>query len=160
MTPLLPFDAWQVVRRCDPIARELADRHYPRQRRGRVGYREFLPPSRNVVLVRVNAGGRAVWALTFNRPPGSPLYQFRCAIFRNEGAGLSSSLIEEATALSRAEWRRKYGALPAEPLRTEVDAREVRRKRDPGRCFRRAGWRVVDVARAAARGLVVLEAPT
>ena len=41
------------------------------------------------------------------------------------------------------------------PLTTEVDPSRVRRKRDPGRCFRRAGWLVTGIV----RGLWVYEAP-
>lgn len=41
------------------------------------------------------------------------------------------------------------------PTWTEVDPRKTRRKRDPGRCFIKAGWRVV----GESNGLVVLEAP-
>ena len=31
--------------------------------------------------------------------------------------------------------------MAAPPLTTEVDASKVKRKRDPGRCFIKAGWR-------------------
>lgn len=44
---------------------------------------------------------------------------------------------------------------PAEPLETEVDPTKTRHKRDPGRCFRRAGWTVT----GERRGLVILRAP-
>lgn len=57
-----------------------------------------------------------------------------CAIFRNEGAGLSSDLIRLADALAWDRW-------PGERLYTYVDPKKVRHKRDPGRCFLRAGWR-------------------
>lgn len=63
--------------------------------------------------------------------------------------------MREATARTYAYWRRHYGGLPAVPLTTEVDPRKTRRKRDPGRCFLRAGWSRVGVV----RGLVVLRAP-
>ncbi len=51
-------------------------------------------------------------------------------------------------------WRRVHG-LPSVPLQTEVDPGKTRPKRDPGRCFLRAGWFVVGVR----RGLVILQAP-
>lgn len=67
----------------------------------------------------------------------------------------SSDLIREATKRTYAFWRRRYGALPSVPLTTEVDPTKVRRKRDPGRCFLKAGWvRIED-----ARGLAVFRAP-
>jgi hypothetical protein len=62
-----------------------------------------------------------------------------CALFRNEGATLSSLLIRDACAATRA----RYGAPPPLGMVTFVDESKVRRKRDAGRCFRRAGFRVV-----------------
>jgi hypothetical protein len=38
---------------------------------------------------------------------------------------------------------------------TFIDAGKVRRKRDPGRCFRRAGF--VEVGRTIDRGLIALQ---
>lgn len=52
-------------------------------------------------------------------------------------------------------WRRSPGGLPSVPLQTEVDPSKTRRKRDPGRCFRKAGWIKVDER----RGLIIFEAP-
>jgi hypothetical protein len=57
-----------------------------------------------------------------------------CAVFRNEGAGLSSRLIMAADDLAWYRW-------PGERLYTYVDPKRTRHKRDPGRCFIRAGWR-------------------
>lgn len=41
-------------------------------------------------------------------------------------------------------WRRRYLALPAEPLETEVDIAATARRRSrgspPGRCYAMAGW--------------------
>jgi hypothetical protein len=56
-----------------------------------------------------------------------------CAVFRNDGAGLSSDLIRQACASAWERW-------PGERLYTYVNPRKIRRKRDPGRCFRKAGW--------------------
>jgi hypothetical protein len=69
---------------------------------------------------------------------------------------LSSLLVAEATARTYEFWRRHYGGLPSVPLRTEVDPEKTRRKRDPGRCFLKAGWRVAGETKS---GLVRLEAP-
>jgi hypothetical protein len=70
-----------------------------------------------------------------------------CAVFRNEGAGLSSDLIREADELAWQRW-------PGERHFTYVDGSKIRRKRDPGRCFVRAGW---SVAGHSKNGLVLLE---
>lgn len=167
---------WHAVRRTEPRARALADRHYSRQTPGAP---EFLNAGQTLVLLTDDA--LALWGVLLNRDPwarvnrGAEVWRWRCAIFRNEGPHLSSDLVREATDRTRAYWIRHYGGVPtvgyrvgidrvgtapigpAEvPLTTEVDPGKTRRKRDPGRCFLRAGWRVVDRDRA---GLVVLQAP-
>jgi len=103
--------------------------------------------------------GLAVWAAVENLDPtGHP--HWRVTIFRNEGAGLSSVLIREATERTKIYWERHYKGLPACPLRTEVDATAVRTKRDPGRCFLRAGWTLIGKGRGhVRRGLLIFESP-
>jgi hypothetical protein len=69
-------------------------------------------------------------------------------VFRNEGAGLSSDLVREADELAWQRW-------PNEPRHfTYVDASKIRPKRDPGRCFLRAGWQRAGQSK---NGLVLLE---
>jgi hypothetical protein len=145
---------WHKVKRTDPRARVLADRHYSRQT---VGARDFMANGKTLVLLTDCA--RAVWGVIENLDPVGGLH-WRVAIFRNEGGGLSSDLVREATARTYEFWRQRHGRLPEVPLRTEVDPGKTRTKRDPGRCFLRAGWRVVEGSpRSIRRGLVVLEAP-
>lgn len=128
--------AWRLSHRADPEAVALADRHYSRQKPGTP---QFVPPGRCVVLV--TTCGKAVWVTSWpyaeyvkHAWPGA----WVCSIFRNEGAGLSSDLIREAIAITRSIWEP-----PALGLVTFVDAAKVRRKRDPGRCFIKAGGRPV-----------------
>jgi hypothetical protein len=144
-----PDGYWHPVRRTDARARRLADRHYSRQT---PGAREFMSSGRTLVMLACD--GDAVWGAIENLDPAGGR-RFRCAIFRNESLILSSVLVREATERTYAHWRRRYHGLPGVPLTTEVDPERVVRKRDPGRCFIRAGWRVIDHR----RGLVVLEAP-
>lgn len=123
---------WESAHKYDPRGAALADRHYSR---GTVGAPQFCPPGRTVVLV---VDELAVWVSSLQRHvrhawPGA----WVCSLFRNEGAGLSSELIREAVAATRAIW----GAPPPAGMVTFVDVDEVRPKRDPGRCFRRAGFR-------------------
>lgn len=69
------------------------------------------------------------------------------SLFRNErprthedpDGYLSSELIAEAVAATRA----MFGEPPALGMVSFVDSSKVRHKRDPGRCYRRAGWRHV-----------------
>ena len=151
----LPTSAWVQVERCHPEARALADRHYSRQQPGAV---DFMPPGRTFVLL--SRCGRAVWGVVENLDPAGAV-RWRCSIFRNEGAGRSSELVELATIATLTYWQLRHGKLPAVRLSTEIDARAVRHKRDPGRCFRRAGWTVRGWT-AGGHGrhpLLVLDAP-
>lgn len=97
----------------------------------------------------------AVWGVVENLDPAGGV-RWRCSIFRNEcRALLSSDLIREATSITFEHWIDRYGSMPSVPLTTEIDPKKTRPKRDPGRCFLRAGW----LKTHEARGLVVLRAP-
>lgn len=65
------------------------------------------------------------------------------SFFRNESAVLSSELIVAAVAATRAVW-----APPDLGIVTFVDAKKTRKKRDPGRCYRRAGFEHVGYTKA------------
>lgn len=128
--------AWRLSYRADPVARDLADRHYNRQS---VGAAQFVPPGRCLVLL---SDSPAFWVTSW------PLADYVkhdwagawvCSAFRNEGPALSSSLIRDAVAHTRWRWP----AVPALGMVTFVNPTKVRRKRDPGRCFLRAGFRRV-----------------
>jgi hypothetical protein len=125
---------WTVSHRFDKDALPMADRHYNRRK---VGSPQFVPPGRCVVLKTPCL--RALWTTSWpfaeyvrHAWPGAWVN----SLFRNEGAGLSSELICEAVAATRAIWP----AVPALGIVTFVDADKTRRKRDPGRCYRRAGF--------------------
>lgn len=127
-------ETWVLTNHFDPTVAALADRHYSRKK---PGTRQFTPPGRKLVLV--SACGRAGWVTSWPRPefvrhawPTAWL----CSFFRNEGAGLSSALIREAVAASRWKW----AEVPEIGMITFINTRKIRRKRDPGRCFRRAGF--------------------
>jgi hypothetical protein len=47
--------------------------------------------------------------------------------------------IRSATETTYREWALRYGELPQERLRTEVDVREIK-STNPGYCYLRAGW--------------------
>jgi hypothetical protein len=127
---------WAESYRADPLGAALADRHYNRQK---VGAKQFVPPGKCFVL---RAGILAVWVTSW---PKAKFVQHQWAgawvnsLFRNEGAGLSSDLIVEAVARTRGEWPN----VPALGIVSFVDASKVRHKRDPGRCYLRAGWTLV-----------------
>lgn len=60
-------------------------------------------------------------------------------LFRNESGHLASELIQEAVAATLAKWP----IPPSLGMVTFVDPSKVRRKRDPGRCYRKAGFQLV-----------------
>lgn len=137
---------WEKTWRADPRAAAFADRHYSRKT---PGHAQFSPPGRVLVLIRPDALWVTSWPLAefvLHEWAGA----FLCSLFRNEGPALSSGLIREAVAATRWTWPE----VPALGMVTFVDARKVRRKRDPGRCFRRAGFRPVGTTKA---GQVVLQ---
>jgi hypothetical protein len=139
---------WQLSHRADPGAAKIADRHYNRQKPGTP---QFVPPGRCLVLVTPDY--RALWVTSW---PFAEYVRHAWAgawvnsLFRNEGDSLSSELIREAVAATL--WY--YGEPPTLGMVTFVDAGKVRRKRDPGRCYLRAGYRHVGYT---AGGLVALQ---
>jgi hypothetical protein len=130
------------------VVRALADRHYNRQK---IGAAQFVPPGRCLVLK--TADGKAAWVTSW---PISDYVQHAWAgawmnqMFRNEGGCLSSDLIRHAVAHTRARWPE----VPEFGIVSFVDAEKTRRKRDPGRCYRRAGWSHVGFTQA---GLYVFQ---
>lgn len=128
---------WRRSWRADPTAAALADRHYSRKKPGSA---QFTPPGR--VLVLRTADRSAVWATLW---PFAEyvLHDWAGAwmntLFRKEGPGLASDMIHHAVAHTRAEWP----APPRQGMVTMIDASKVRHKRDPGRCYRKAGFRHV-----------------
>lgn len=143
---------WAPSYRADPRAVAIADRHYSRQK---VGTPQFVPPGRCVVLLTENAD--AVWVTNWpfaeyvkHAWPGAWIN----SLFRNESPHLSSELIREAVAATRSIWDDP----PELGMVTFVDPSKVRRKRDFGRCYRKAGFVAVGHTKG---GLVALRlAPT
>ncbi|SRR6266487_371962 len=141
---------WCLTNRADPVAASIADRHYTRQS---VGARQFVSPGRCVVLLTTDA--RALWVSSW--PKAEYVHHawagaWVCSLFRNEAPDcyLSSDLISQAVAATRVVW----GKPPKQGFVTFVDASQVRVKRDPGRCFLRAGWHYAGSTKG---GLVVLQ---
>lgn len=160
---------WFLSDRADPQARELADRHYNRQK---VGSKQFVPPGRCLVLL--TEASDAFWVTSY---PFAEHVKHRwagawvCSAFRNEGPALSSELV--AAAIRATAWRwpilpeiESWIVVKRLPDRTLldralismvtfVDKDEVRRKRDPGWCFRRAGFEEAGDTRGGLRALVL-----
>ena len=138
---------WHVSYRADRRALPLADAHYPRQK---AGTSQFVPPAQSLVLLTDDA--RALWVSTWpmfaqHEWPGA----WVCNLFRNESGHLSSEMIRQAVAATRA----MFGEPTSRGMVTFVDASKVRHKRDPGRCFLKAGFERVGVTKE--RGRIVLQ---
>jgi hypothetical protein len=122
---------WSISHRFDAGALPLADRHYNRQK---VGSLQFVPPGRCLVL-------RAPGALWVTSWPFAEYTKHAWggawvnSLFRRESGPLASEMIRDAVAATLFHW-----PAPALGIVTFVDADKTRRKRDPGRCYRRAGF--------------------
>lgn len=147
---------WHLTDKGDAEVLAMANRHYPRQTHDS---NQFVAPGRSLVL-RIGAPLLAYWVTLEQRPeftrhawPGAWI----CAAFRNEGGGLSSELIRDAVAATRAEW----GDPPEAGMVTFVDEAATGGRRSPrhppGRCFLCAGFAAV--GRTKRRGLVALQLP-
>lgn len=142
------MNRWQLSHRADKEVLPLADRHYNRQKPGTP---QFVPPGRCVVLKTPALD--AFWITSW---PFAEYVKHAwagawvCSAFRNEGTVLSSELVRDAVAATRAEWP----DVPDIGMITFVNADKVKRKRDPGRCFLRAGFRNVGFTKG---GLVALQ---
>lgn len=123
---------WRLSYRADIAALPLANRHYSRQK-PETG--QFVAPGRCVVLTGL--GADALWVSLWQKHVDHAWKDaWVCSLFRNESDVLSSALIRQAVAATRFGWP----VVPAQGMVTFVDAARVRRKRDPGRCFLRAGF--------------------
>lgn len=126
------MSSWRKSFRFDREALPLANRHYNRQTPESP---QFSPPGRLLVLLTEDAG--ALWVTSW---PQFARHAWKGAwvntLFRRESGPLASDLIREAVAVTRGYFRE----VPTLGMVTFVDAGEVRHKRDPGRCYRKAGF--------------------
>jgi len=137
---------WTISNRADPHCAEIADRHYSRQT---IGSPQFVPPGRCLVLSAPKAYWITSWPFaeyTKHAWAGAWI----CSAFRNEGQGLSSTLIREAVAATLWRWETP----PDLGMVTFVDQSKTRSKKDPGYCFQCAGFERVGKTKS---GLVSLQ---
>src|SRR4029453_3494058 len=125
-------EVWLEVRDGNDSARSIFDQHYSRYRYadGRKP-KIFVGPGSKLVLISPCARALFIWRKFISRDRQEGV---NCAVFRNEGAGLSSSLIVEAMRLARGKWpeeRRLY---------TYVHPPKIRSTK-PGYCFLVVGWK-------------------
>jgi len=141
---LISDQIWIPIKDGNPSGMSLFMRHYTARPFRKLF--QFVGPGEKLVLLTPDARALFVWR-KFISDTGER--GVNCAVFRNEGSvsGRSSTLITEANMIAWKRW-------PGERLYTYVDATRVRHKRDPGRCFLRAGYRKCGETKS---GLLILE---
>jgi hypothetical protein len=167
---------WLVSSSSDPRALAVVDglgrfaEYGPHYSRRTPGSKTFTGVGQEVVLL--HDSGAAVWAVVRQKTPSragtggsrgrkgeadpKPRYVWRNMLFRRlpECPERASDLIRSATEMTYRVWLEKYGELPPEPLRTEVDTRRVK-SQNPGYCYKLAGYTKDRVV----RGKLYLNAP-
>jgi hypothetical protein len=122
---------WYLSKDGDKDCLALYEKHYSayQYRDGRTR-KLFVGPGEKVVLRTLRADAMFVWRKFID---DSGQQGINCAVFRNESAHQSSTLIRQADAIADCIWldSRHY---------TYVNAERVSSK-NPGYCFQRAGWR-------------------
>lgn len=150
------MNRWHLSWRADPVGRRIADEHYNRQK---IGADQFVPPGRCVVLVIPEI---SLWITSWpyaqyvkHAWPGA----WVCSAFRNVPSpgnerpdNQSSELALEALAATRFYWEP-----PPQGMITFIDPGKTRHKRDPGRCFRKAGFHVAGKAPGLYRPACICE---
>jgi hypothetical protein len=142
--------------------------HGPHYSRRTPGSKTFTGVGQEIVLLTKE--GSAVWAVVRQKTPmkrgsgnsrgrdgatdSAARYVWRNMLFRNLGEQLSSDLIRFAVAYTYKLWAARYGRLPIETLRTEIDPRCVR-SANPGYCYKCAGFHNGRIV----RGKLYLDAP-
>ena len=145
--PFLIGEGWQTIRDGDAGGRAIFQRHYS-HKPYRDGRRPllFVGPGEKMVLQWADGRALFVWRKFIS---GDGQEGINCAVFRNEGAGLSSELVRQADDLADVRW-------PGERHFTYVNPRKVR-STNPGYCFLRAGWRRCGITKW--NRLIILERP-
>lgn len=131
--------------------RGLFEKYGPHYSRRTPGSKTFTGVGQEIVLVTDSA----VWAVVRQKTPSkrgtgqsrgrvgitdqAPRYVWRNMLFRNLGDALSSTLIIDALEVTYREWANRYGHLPIEILRTEIDPSKIRGT-NPGCCYKIAGF--------------------
>lgn len=138
-------EVWIEMKDGNDTCRHIFDRHYSRYfyKDGRKP-KLFVGPGQKMVLLTPCAKALFVWRKFID---ASGQTGVNCAIFRNEGAGLSSSLINEADRLADIRW-------PMERHYTYVSQTKVQSS-NPGYCFLKAGWKKCGITKT--RKLLIFE---
>jgi hypothetical protein len=141
--PFLFGEGWIEVRDANDTGRDIFRRHYSNRNKNPKNL-HFAGWGEKMVLLTPDAKALFVWRYKEFREDGQQ--GVNCAVFRNEGAGLSSDLIRLADDLADQRW-------PGERHFTFVKASAIASV-NPGYCFKKAGWRACGMTK---KGLHILE---
>lgn len=129
----------------DAHCREIFHRHYSwRPYADGRDPKLFVGPGEKCVLITESGDALFVWKKFIS---GDGQQGINCAVFRNESAVLSSTLILDAETVASKRW-------PGERFFTYVNGKRIR-STNPGACFKAAGWSVCGKTRW--KGLTILE---
>lgn len=152
---------WLLSSSSDPDALAVVDglgrfsQYGPHYSRRTPGSKTFTGVGQEVVLLHESMA--AVWAVVRQCTPRraksgasrgragitdqTPMV-WRNMMFRRlpECKRLSSELIKTATSATYHIWIARYGSIPPEQLRTEIDIKRVK-SNNPGCCYLKAGWK-------------------
>lgn len=135
---------WWLTKDGDADLLELYERHYSCYRYADGRRRKlFVGPGEKVVLRTAPADAMFVWRRFID---DSGQQGINCAVFRNEGPILSSTLIRQADEIADCLW-------PDSRHYTFV-RREAVKSSNAGFCFIKAGWRRCGMTKG---GLLILE---
>ena len=133
---MLSSTSWRLGHKFDPIGAKLADGHYSRRK---VGSPQFMPPGETLVLIARDESAVFGWWRPHPRSGLKAMNGFdgwTCSIFRTVSQRVpASTLILEAEAWLVAE----RGNCGPSGLLTYVWDKKVA-SRNPGYCFKCAGW--------------------
>ena len=141
--PYLPLEDYVIVRDGNPLATQIANRHYSRLWKGNVNQNRFCPPGKRLILLEPSGSWLFAWNQEKYRRDGQT--GVCCVLFRNESDRLSSEIILQA----EKAWDSRYGVTRKF---TYVHPGKIR-STNPGCCFKSAGWERYGVSK---RGLILL----
>ncbi len=159
---------WILSSSSDPFALAIVDglaefsKYGPHYSRRSPGSNTFTGCGQEIVLLHESLF--AVWAVVYQRTPhkrgtGSSRnrkgkidikakWLWRNMLFRRlpKCPVIASTLIKTATAATYTAWLEKYGTLPKERLRTEIEISKIKSK-NPGYCYQMAGYEKSEIVR-------------
>jgi hypothetical protein len=140
---MFPGERWYSIKDGSPHGRWMLNRHYSANHYLHKKPKLFVGPGQKIVLETSDGKAIFIWRKFIDKSGQTGV---NCAMFRNEGSELSSSLILEAEQIAWLRW-------PGERLYTYVNGKKIKSP-NPGYCFKMAGWKHCGYSKY---GLTILE---